>query len=55
MTRDAKMRRFSKIIVGLIGYLDRADSDGNNNASILFIVALFPKIHLFECQKGEMY
>ena len=45
MNRHAKMRRFSKIMVGrFIGYLDRADSDGNNDTSILFIVTLFPEM-----------
>ena len=53
---NINMRRFSKIMVGrFIGYLDRADSDGNNDTSILFIVALFPEIHLFEGQKCKMY
>ena len=33
----------------VIFYLGRADSDGKNDASILFIVTLFPDIHLFEC------
>ena len=43
MTRHAKMRRFSKIMLGrFIGYLDRADSDGNNDTSILF--------HSFICE-----
>ena len=38
VTRHAKMRRFSKIMVGrFIGYVDRADSDGNNDTSILFM------------------
>ena len=48
--------RFSKIIVGrFIGYLDRADSDENNDTSIFFIVTLFPEIHLFEGRKCKMY
>ena len=39
MTNHPKMRRFSKTTVGrVIAYLDRADSDGNDDASIVFII-----------------
>ena len=56
VTRHAKMRRFSKImVVCFIAYLDRADSDGSNDTSMLLIVTLFPEIHLFECRKCKMY
>ena len=56
VTRHAKMRRFSKIMVAcFIAYLDRADSDGYNDSSMLLIVTLFPEIHVFECRKCKMY
>ena len=55
-TDGHKMRCFSKItVVCFIAYLDRADSDGNNDTSILLIVTLFPDTHLFECRKCKMY
>ena len=47
VTHDAKMRRFSKImVVCFIAYLDTADSDGNDYPSMLLTVTLFPEIHL---------
>ena len=56
MTHYAKMRRFSKImVVCFIAYLDRADSAGNNDTSIILVVTLFPEIHLLECRKCKMY
>ena len=38
-----------------IGYVDRADLDGNIDTSILFIVTLFPEIHLFEGRQCKIY
>ena len=43
------------MVVCFIAYLDRADSDGNYDTSMVLIVTLFPEIHLFECQKCKMY
>ena len=53
VTGHAKMRRFSNIMVRrFIGYLYRTHTpDGNNDTSILFVVTLFPEIHLFESRK----
>ena len=55
VTHHAKMRHFSKImVVHFLAYLDRADSDGNNDTSVLLIVNLFPEIYLFECRKCKI-
>ena len=42
VTNHAKMRRFSKImVVCFIAYLDRADSHGSNDTSMLLIFESF--------------